>query len=134
MLGRECRRRRTSSAGLWGGVILLLQHPMVGHPAAPGLHQGCRDAAMGEDAQASPNLWCGVCAGWGVETAHPLTPLQPWQPRSMALGDRQLLCPHGRPFGPAWPSVTHSWCGCEAGRWVQGRMADARWDGGCKVG
>lgn len=32
MLGRECRRGRTSRAGLWGGVILLWQHPVSGHP------------------------------------------------------------------------------------------------------
>lgn len=32
---RECRRGRTSRAGLWGGAILLLQHPMVGHPTQP---------------------------------------------------------------------------------------------------
>lgn len=111
----------------------MLQHPVAGHPSALGLHRGCRDAAMGEDAQASPALQCGGCAGRVVETAHPLTPLQPLQPQSVALGDRESLCPRGRPFGPVWPPVTHSRCGCKLGWWVQGRMVGARRDGGCEV-
>lgn len=35
MLGRERRRGRTSGAGLWGGAILLPQHPVAQHPTQP---------------------------------------------------------------------------------------------------
>lgn len=126
MLGRERRRGRTSRAGLWGGVTLLRQHPVVGHPTQPwGWTEEAGMLPGGEDARASLTVWYGVREGRGVGRAQSLIPSQLLQPWPTALGDEEPLRPHGRPLGPGRPWVTYN------PAWVRGGAAGPRFPWGC---